>query len=350
MIIGIVGYPTIIKNPFENGYAQNIVFFCQFMEKYFSSEHKIIPINSSDFLSQYTHIDLIIQFTPFNKQLADLVKQKYPKCRNVFVKYGHEYYNDLHRLLPKGQNSVCHSPKAYNIDEVWISHHFEPTKYYYQALYNGAEVNICPFIWKPDNLMLSPFTRMDYNDLSNKKHIYIVEPNINILKTGLIPILIVNELWKRNPDSFNKVYIIGHNNYRDNEYFQKELLPKIEVLNGKHNKVFFCPRATVNDIFRKPGILLSHQENCGLNYIYLEALYLKIQWVHNSPFFKDVGYYYTDKNVFEGADKLEKALTDWEAIDNSEIIEKYNPDNLKVIDKYKQLLLNNTLMSNLLPN
>ena len=46
-----------------------------------------------------------------------------------------------------------------------------------------------------------------------------------------------------------------------------------------------------------------------------------------SPFFKDSGYYYTDKNIFEGVNQLEMALKDWKAIDNSDIIEKYNPDN-----------------------
>ena len=115
-------------------------------------------------------------------------------------------------------------------------------------------------------------------------------------------------------------------------------MPKIEVLHGKYNKAYFCPRASINDIFKVPSVLLSHQENLGLNYIYLEALYLKIQWVHNSPFFKDSGYYYEDKNIYQGVEKLELALKEWKAVDNSDIINKYSPDNNDVISKYKGLI------------
>lgn len=338
MIIGITGYLTETDNPFINGYIQNIIFFCKFINKYFSNGNEIIPINSDDFLEKYNKIDIIIQFTPLSSLLSDLVKSKYPYCRNIFVKYGHEYYNDLHRLLPKGQNDIIPSPKAYNIDEVWISPHFESTKYYYQTIYNNAKVRIIPYIWKPYYLSTQPYKQLDYNNCI-EKNIYIIEPNINLFKTALIPILIVNELWKKKPDCFNKLYIIGDNNYNNNEYFNNQLLPKIGILNSIHNKAYFCNRASIDDIFTKPGILLSHQENWGLNYIYLEALYLKIQWVHNSPFFKGNGYYYEDKNIYQGVEKLEQALKEWKSIDNSNTIDKYNYDNEFIINKYKKIIM-----------
>ena len=336
MIIGIAGYSIKDTNLFSDGYKQNVIFFCEFIEKYFT-EHNIIPIQSDDFIYKYDKIDVIIQLTPFSKELSNKVKNKYPECHNIFVKYGHEYYNDLQRLLPDGQNDVHHSPKAYNIDQVFISPHFDTTKYYYQSLYN-AKVSIAPFIWKPDNILLKSYSQLDY-DNCKEKNIYIVEPNINLLKTSLIPIMIVNELWRKKPNSFDKLFIVSNNMYSRNTYFTNELLPKIEILNGKYNKAYFCERANINDIFRKPCVLLSHQENLGLNYIYLEAMYLKIQWVHNSPFFK-TKYYYQDKNIFDGVEKLELALNDWQAIDNSVEIDKYSPDNKNIIAKYKELITN----------
>ena len=45
---------------------------------------------------------------------------------------------------------------VYNIDYVWICPDCEPTKYFYQSLFN-ASVSIAPFIWKPDNLTINPF-------------------------------------------------------------------------------------------------------------------------------------------------------------------------------------------------
>ena len=302
MIIGISGMN--VSSDLKNGYSQNVKFFCDFFVKYFSEEHTIISCDNDNWDKDITNIDLIIQFTPFCKKTSEQVKKKYPKCKNIFIQYGPDY---------------------------------ESTKYYYQSVYS-ASVSIAPFIWKPDNLTIHPFTQKEYSWCSSFKDIYIIEPNINLLKQSLIPILIVNELWKKNPHSFNRLYIISNNNYNENKNFQNKLLPKIEVLHGKYNKAYFCPRASINDIFKVPSVLLSHQENLGLNYIYLEALYLKIQWVHNSPFFKDSGYYYEDKNIYQGVEKLELALKEWKAVDNSDIINKYSPDNNDVISKYKGLI------------
>jgi len=333
MIIGISGM-NLITN-FDNGYKQNVVFFCNFFVKYFSEEHTIISCDKVGWSNNITNIDLIIQLTPFSKMVTEQVKTKYPKCKLVFIEYSHKYYMSLELFLPHMFNFTLPSI-AHNIDYMWISPQFESTKYFYQSLFNSS-VSIAPFIWKPDNLTINPFTQKDY-DKCNKKDIYIIEPNINILKQSLIPILIVNELWKKNPHSFNKVYIISNNNYNENKIFKATFLSKIEVLHSKNNKAYFCPRAPINDIFKLPGVLLSHQENLGLNYIYLEALYLKIQWVHNSPFFKDSGYYYGDKNIYQGVEMLESALKEWKAVDNSDIINKYSPDNEDVISKYKGLI------------
>ena len=46
MIIGIAGYILKTDKPFINGYTQNIIFFCEMIEKYFK-EHTIIKINDS---------------------------------------------------------------------------------------------------------------------------------------------------------------------------------------------------------------------------------------------------------------------------------------------------------------
>ena len=339
MIIGISGYTLTCNHIFSNGYTQNIIFFCKMIKKWFV-EHTIIEIIDSSFIDKYTNIDIIIQFSPFNKELSNIIYNKYPKCKNIFVKYGHEYYNDLMRLLPTGENLKNCASKAYNIDEVWISPHFESTKYYYESIYN-ATVKIIPYIWQPENIYIKPFI---VDDFHCEKNIYIIEPNINMFKTSLIPILIVNELWKKNPNSFNKLYIISNNNYDKNKYFRNELLYKIPVLHSCYNKTYFCNRANMNDIFKQPGVLLSHQENCGLNYIYLEALYLRIPWVHNSTFLKNVGYFYMDKNIPEGVIALKDALDEFKPVNNMDILEKYNPDNPNVIMEYKKLINHHTQM------
>ena len=43
--------------------------------------------------------------------------------------------------------------------------------------------------------------------------------------------------------------------------------------------------------------IVSFQQNWGLNYLYLECLYLGIPLIHNSEFFEDCGYFYKDFDV-----------------------------------------------------
>ena len=338
MIIGIAGYKLFDPLLLSNGYIQNVIFYCEFFEKYFS-QHTLVPINSLDFVNKYDHMDLIIEFAPLSRHGAEIAKKKYPNCKKIFVKIGCEYYLDLARLLPKDERNPRSVPKAHYVDQVWICPDYYSTRFYYQSLYD-ASVKVAPFIWKPDNLEnKQPFTQLDYDNTKNEKNIFIVEPNINLFKMALIPIMIVNELWKKDPNSFNKLYIVANNKYSDNDHFIKEFIPKLEVLHARNKKTYFCPRAKFRDIFKKPGVLISHRDlELDLNYIYLEALYLKVQWVHNSSFFNQTEYYYDDKNVFEGVNQLKKALSDWKAIDNSHIIEKYNPDNKEVIYTYEKLI------------
>jgi hypothetical protein len=59
---------------------------------------------------------------------------------------------------------------------------------------------------------------------------------------------------------------------------------------------------------QKGGVVLSHQWECALNYLYYEALYGGFPLVHNSPFLKDVGYYYEGFDIDDGVRALEKAV------------------------------------------
>ena len=48
-------------------------------------------------------------------------------------------------------------------------------------------------------------------------------------------------------------------------------------------------------------IVVSHHWENGLNYLLYDALYGNYPLVHNSPFLRDVGYYYPDFEIFDAA-------------------------------------------------
>ena len=55
------------------------------------------------------------------------------------------------------------------------------------------------------------------------------------------------------------------------------------------------------------GIIVSHHWENGLNYLYYETLYGGFPLVHNSPFLKDIGYYYDGFDIGDGVKALERA-------------------------------------------
>ena len=90
--------------------------------------------------------------------------------------------------------------------------------------------------------------------------------------------------------------------------------------------------------------MLSHQHMCALNYTYLECLYLGIPLFHNSEYFKDAGYFYSEFSVSEGAASLEHAILDkgnfCEKKEQAakEYLWKYSLENEQNINEYIKLI------------
>jgi hypothetical protein len=61
---------------------------------------------------------------------------------------------------------------------------------------------------------------------------------------------------------------------------------------------------------RGANLVVSHQITWSQNYLYLDALHGGYPLVHNSPLFRDFGYYYEGSDVEAGAAALSRAATD----------------------------------------
>lgn len=48
-------------------------------------------------------------------------------------------------------------------------------------------------------------------------------------------------------------------------------------------------------------IVVSHQLHCQQNYLYLDALHGNYPLIHNSEFFRGIGYYYAESDIAAGA-------------------------------------------------
>jgi hypothetical protein len=204
-------------------------------------------------------------------------------------------------------------------DFVWTSPHIAYGLPYLETIYN-ARGAICPYIWEPD------FIQTQFTDYQNNgpRDIYVMEPSISVIKHALIPLTIIEEVYRENPAAFGRATIISGTNYNNKQYFLDNIVRNLSSARAEANKVFFTPRANFEEVFKKPDVLLGHQWGCELNYLYLEAIYAGLPLVHNSEGLKDLGYYYPGFDTHKGKEQCLEAL--------------HNHDEKKTIEEGRKLL------------
>lgn len=104
-------------------------------------------------------------------------------------------------------------------------------------------------------------------------------------------------------------------------------------------------RITFLDAITKFGsIIISHQQDNALNYLYLESLYLNLPILHNSDFIKDYGYYYPENDIDIAKVQINKILKEHKenisnyCLNSRKVINKFSPKNHDNINAYKKIL------------
>jgi hypothetical protein len=215
-------------------------------------------------------------------------------------------------------------------------------KGYYRTLYR-TEAYVVPFVWDPvfldasvAELNKSYYQSENHGGLSKpckyqpkvKKSVLICEPNLNIVKTCIYPMLIAEEAERT---------LIG-----------KERLEKVFVsstlntLSKNHNFLAFCENLDILPKIRAEAryqiafvlsqfadVVVSHQFLNPLNYLPLDTARMGYPLLHNMEYLKDLGYYYEGSDTKQAGELLCYILEHHD--DN---IDEYNRKNSLVLQRY----------------
>ncbi|PHS73629.1 MAG: hypothetical protein COB22_00010 [Cycloclasticus sp.] len=346
-------------NLFSNGISQNIIFLCDLFELL---GHKVILLVNTkrqqkkvSFRSKQNYkIFTVDELVEKNIQLDIAfeigqilgIKQRNSLAKlgakMVTVHCGNQLIMDMEILFYGDGKDTGRRHISDITNHVWIipQHAHQLT---YMEVLTEAEVNICPCIWEPSFLPLKHKSSMKFRRTPN---IYVMEPNMSVVKNALIPITIIEALHRESPDIFNKAYIVNGMRIHKHPYFLNNIASNFHSTNAKltPDKVYFTPRAPFHDAFTHYDVLLSHHWRNELNYLSFEALYYNIPMVHNSVAMKSVGFFYPDFDARLGKEALRSALTEHKS--NFKEHEQLNKQFLKTIsihnptvqEKYKQLI------------
>ena len=372
--IGItIAMPNSLKDFYTNGIKQNCLYLYELL-KNMNYDVKLI-IENEKYINIFEEIDFynfeyvtlknifIHNFNLIFSMGFSIPKETFKVLKNTCVKIiyymcGNNYLIDSERVLyNQHKNRTINYNNNEEFDQIWIiPQMYNQNKYYCETLYKSKSIQI-PFIWSP---MSIKFVKKIFNFSSEeelqykkkKSNIAICEPNISVMKWAL-PCILIAENTYRTYKNINHIYITNLNKNEPekseiNQFNIKEFNNMIRPLElFKDKKLSSEDRhVTLAFLSKHCDIIISHQWENPLNYLYLEVAWMGWPILHNAHLCKDVGYYYEGFNYYEGSELLNNILINHEANakeylnTNRKVIEQYIPSNKDLQTKYKNLIEN----------
>jgi hypothetical protein len=313
-----------------------------FAEKMFLNDFKEDIYRFDDVIDQ---VDLLVEMTAYIKpRHAEAVRNRGGKL--VSYRFGNDYVMSVESCSLGGHEGWVPHPHRITFDEVWTNEqHVNTCLSYVKHLYK-APVQVLPHLWAPlfieEALQRNEKTLngWPYHGLGEKFPITIFEPNINVVKSAIIPFYAASKFYDDNADVVSNIFMLNTLKLAKNPLFKRIVSDTkagqdgVATAEKRHSLVDFMGQSG--------GIVLCHQWENGLNYVYYEALYGGYPLVHNSPFLKHVGYYYDQFDIDAGAQALETAwlthdknLADYKAA-ALDFLETVSPYSDNVIQSYSK--------------
>jgi hypothetical protein len=235
----------------------------------------------------------------------------------LFVRYPAIHYEIENAIYPISTIKRCYD----NISEIWTWDIYGPNNFTVLSLLGRCNVRPIPFIWSPFILEAfqkesgyQPWHVVAESAPGNPWTVRTCETNVTNRSSCLIPMTIMKEFTNEYPDEI-KGGLIVHNGLQmaERQFFKENLNTNLAM----KPETQFVGRNRITDWCMSPqSIMLAHCRFTPIRWTYLDAAYLGIPMIHNSPFMKQFGgvferYYYANNSISEGKKALKMLLDDF---------------------------------------
>jgi len=354
-LIGItVGIGSIDESIWVNGIKLNAAMLCLALNKI--SKYDVIVVDTSGKIENTDDIkfwdtkiiptkkisevakdlDVLIQLgTSLHK---DVIKNYGFKKDMKVIKYqcGNNYVIEMERIIFK-PDSEAGTTWVTGADQIWYVPQQQKHNHDYYSLTSRTEnVFPVPFVWDPmfierDKQIIenNSKSRVDYQVTGKPKRLTSFEPNMNVVKFSM-PLILAAEHALRLGAEFENLTVCSGDNIFKNKYFL-DCLQTLDIFNNK--KILYVGRYPITRyLTTNTDIVLSHQWDNPLNYLYLDALYFNYPLIHNAPMVKDAGYYYDEFNIKDAG-----SLIKWVIENHDNNLEEYKDKNASVLKRYTNM-------------
>lgn len=228
-------------------------------------------------------------------------------------------------------------------DAIWAIPQVVPSSAAYWQVLHRVPVTVVPFVWDPRWLEAMAQTLPGEGLRQARKgprRVTISEPNHDVVKFCLYPLMIAELAWRQRPDLIEFVSVTNTARLRHNAEFIG-VVQHLDLV--RQHKAFFEDRfPTAWFLAHHTDVVVSHQWENPLNYAYLETAWLGYPLVHNAPLIPDIGHPYDGFDVEHGARQLIEALQD----DDPEAcrtrqraaVQRYLSNDVRNVEAYDRLL------------
>ncbi|KAB0644809.1 DUF2827 domain-containing protein [Burkholderia latens] len=231
-------------------------------------------------------------------------------------------------------------------DQVWVIPQVVETSAGFFSVLRRREVREVPFVWDPmcidERTSNLPFGG-EYRPTGRPKKLSIMEPNIDVLKFCLYPLLIAEAGYRKRGEKIDYVHVTNAEHLATQSPEFIGIAQYLDLVRDK--KVSFVGRYdTPQFLAEHTDIVISNQWGLALNYFYFDVCWNGYALVHNANLCKEIGYFYPGNDVEAGCRQLTEAIDhhddDWKGylMRQREQIGRFLPDHPKQIEAYDDLL------------
>ena len=348
----------------SNGIKQNAVYLAEAL-KHCPSVQSVclvnttaVPITSAlpwdlerwptkTFEDAKDHVDVLIELGgQIDAMQTDYLKRR--GARVVSYCCGFEYVHAMQSILFDRQMWGSNLFINQRYDAIWMIPQVENISKGYFTTFRRRPAQVAPFVWDPMFVRQRSSDQPHHGEYRPRaadkaKRISIMEPNHDVVKFCLYPILIVEEAFREMPDAIEFLHVTNAERLANNSKEFVSLMLQLDIV--QNNKAAFVGRFdTPLFLAEMTDVVVSHQWENALNYFYFDVAWQGYPLVHNAHLCPDLGYYYNANDVTDGKNQLINVLKshdqNWQDYLERQraVIARYLPGHADVTAGYERLL------------
>ena len=363
--IGItIGLHHENESLWSNGIKQNAVYLAEAL-KHCPSVQSVCLVNTTavsitsalpwdlerwptkTFEDAKDHVDVLIELGgQIDAMQTDYLKRR--GARVVSYCCGFEYVHAMQSILFDRQMWGSNLFINQRYDAIWMIPQVENISKGYFTTFRRRPAQVAPFVWDPMFVRQRSSDQPHHGEYRPRaadkaKRISIMEPNHDVVKFCLYPILIVEEAFREMPDAIEFLHVTNAERLANNSKEFVSLMLQLDIV--QNNKAAFVGRFdTPLFLAEMTDVVVSHQWENALNYFYFDVAWQGYPLVHNAHLCPDLGYYYNANDVTDGKNQLINVLKshdqNWQDYLERQraVIARYLPGHVDVTAGYERLL------------